>query len=175
MSSAMTPFELENEEGLRLRGLDFGATLTSLTLPVAGKRREVLLGCADDAYPTQQVWLGAVAGRFANRIGGAELVRDGQRWPLNANQAPNCLHGGQAGFHRQRWQIKELEADRVKLVLLSRAGDQGFPGNLRVTLEYRLEQSDLVVDFVASTDAATPVSLTSHAYFNLDNQRRRCA
>ncbi len=62
MSSAMTPFELENEEGLRLRGLDFGATLTSLTLPVAGQRREVLLGCADDAYPTQQVWLGAVAG-----------------------------------------------------------------------------------------------------------------
>ncbi len=170
MSSTMTPFELENEEGLRLRGLDFGATLTSLTLPVAGKRREVLLGCADDAYPTQQVWLGAVAGRFANRIGGAELVRDGQRWPLDANQAPNCLHGGQAGFHRQHWQIRELEADRVKLALLSRAGDQGFPGNLRVTLEYRLEQSDLVVDFVASTDAATPVSLTSHAYFNLDGQ-----
>ncbi len=97
-------------------------------------------------------------------------MRDGQHWPLNANQAPNCLHGGQAGFHRQRWQIKELEADRVKLVLLSRAGDQGFPGNLRVTLEYRLEQSDLVVDFIASTDAATPVSLTSHAYFNLDGQ-----
>ena len=64
MSSAMTPFELENEEGLRLRGLDFGATLTSLTLPVAGQRREVLLGCTDDAYPTQQVWLaglGAIA------------------------------------------------------------------------------------------------------------------
>lgn len=170
MSSAMTPFELENEEGLRLRGLDFGATLTSLTLPVAGQRREVLLGCADDAYPTQQVWLGAVAGRFANRIGGAELVRDGEHWPLDANQAPNCLHGGQAGFHRQQWQIKELEADRVKLALLSRAGDQGFPGNLRVTLEYRLEQSDLVIDFVASTDAPTPVSLTSHAYFNLDGQ-----
>jgi len=168
MSSAMTPFELENEEGLRLRGLDFGATLTSLTLPVAGQRREVLLGCTDDAYPTQQVWLGAVAGRFANRIGGAKLVRDGERWPLDANQVPHCLHGGQAGFHRQQWQIKELEADRVKLALLSRSGDQGFPGNLRVTLEYRLEQSDLVIDFVASTDAATPVSLTSHTYFNLD-------
>ncbi|QXA16202.1 galactose-1-epimerase [Aeromonas sp. FDAARGOS 1403] len=169
MNDAMIPFELENEEGLRLRGLDFGATLTSLTLPVAGSRREVLLGCADEAYPAQQVWLGAVAGRFANRIGNAELLRDGQRWPLDANQPPHCLHGGRAGFHRQHWQIKEREADRVRLTLLSRSGDQGFPGNLRVMLEYRLEQCDLVVDFVASTDAPTPVSLTSHTYFNLDD------
>ena len=81
---------------------------------------------------------------------------------------PTALHGGQAGFHRQRWQIKELESDRIKLALLSRDGDQGFPGNLKVTLEYRLEQQDLVVEFRASTDAPTPVSLTSHAYFNLD-------
>jgi len=164
----MKTFELENEEGLRLHGLEFGATLTSLSLPVAGVRREVLLGCADEAYATQQVWLGAVAGRFANRIGGAELVRGDERWSLDANQAPHCLHGGRAGFHRQPWQIKEREADRVRLALLSRTGDQGFPGNLRVTLEYRLEQQDLVVDFRASTDAPTPVSLTSHAYFNLD-------
>ncbi|MFM4703886.1 galactose-1-epimerase [Aeromonas bivalvium] len=168
MSGPMTSFELENEEGLHLRGLDFGATLTSLTLPVAEGRREVLLGCADEAYASQQVWLGAVAGRFANRIGGARLVRGDERWALDANQGANCLHGGGDGFHRRTWQIKEREADRIRLALLSRAGDQGFPGNLRVTLEYRLEQRDLVVDFCASTDAATPVSLTSHAYFNLD-------
>ncbi|MGL5596567.1 MAG: galactose-1-epimerase [Aeromonas sp.] len=164
----MIPFELENKEGLRLRGLDFGATLTSLTLPLANGRREVLLDCPDEAYPTQQVWLGAVAGRFANRIGGAELVRDGQCWPLNANQAGNCLHGGHQGFHRRTWQIEEQEADRVKLSLLSKEGDQGFPGNLHVNLEYRLEQHDLVVEFSATTDAPTPVSLTSHAYFNLN-------
>ena len=74
----MTPFELENEEGLRLRGLDFGATLTSLTLPVAGSRREVLLGCADEAYPAQQVWLGAVAGRLPT-------VSAGQSWCVMAS------------------------------------------------------------------------------------------
>lgn len=117
----MKTFELENEEGLRLRGLEFGATLTSLSLPVAGVRREVLLGCADEAYATQQVWLGAVAGRFANRIGGAELVRGDERWSLDANQAPHCLHGGRAGFHRQPWQIKEREADRGRRV---RAGPE---------------------------------------------------
>lgn len=97
----MMKFELENEEGLRLRGLAYGATLTSLTLPVAGERREVLLGCADEAYLTQQVWLGAVAGRFANRIGGARLEREGQCWTLDANQGANCLHGGRDGFHRR--------------------------------------------------------------------------
>ena len=167
----MKTFELENEEGLRLHGLEFGATLTSLSLPVAGVRREVLLGCADEDYSAQQVWLGAVAGRFANRIGGAELVRGDERWSLDANQPPHCLHGGRDGFHRRTWQIKEQEADRVKLALLSRAGDQGFPGNLRVSLEYRLEQCDLVVDFCASTDAPSPVSLTSHAYFNLDGHQ----
>ena len=164
----MTPFALENKAGLRLRGLDFGATLTSLSLPVGGERREVLLGCADEDYPLQQVWLGAVAGRFANRIGGAELVRDGQRWPLDANQPPHCLHGGRDGFHRRRWQLVEQGADSVRLSLLSPAGDQGFPGQLRVTLEYRLEEQDLVIDFEATSDAPTPVSLTSHAYFNLD-------
>ena len=168
MSSPMNAFTLENEEGLRLRGIEFGATLTSLTLPVAGEQREVLLGCADEAYASQQVWLGAVAGRFANRIGGAELVRGDEHWSLDANQAPHCLHGGSDGFHRRTWQIREQEADRVRLALLSRTGDQGFPGNVRVTLEYRLEQRDLVVEFRASTDAPTPVSLTSHAYFNLD-------
>ncbi|MEG0008694.1 MAG: galactose-1-epimerase [Aeromonas sp.] len=164
----MTPFVLENQEGLRLRGLDFGATLTSLTLQVGGEQREVLLGCADEAYASQQVWLGAVAGRFANRIGGAALVRDGQRWSLDTNQPPHCLHGGRDGFHRRRWQIAELTADKVKLSLLSPAGDQGFPGQLQVTLEYRLEGQDLVVEFEASADAPTPVSLTSHTYFNLD-------
>ncbi|MGY4026971.1 galactose-1-epimerase [Aeromonas rivuli] len=164
----MRSFELENECGLRLRGLDVGATLSSLSLPVGGMRRELLLGCSDADYPTQQVWLGAVAGRFANRIGGATLARDGQCWPLDANQPPHTLHGGAGGFHRQPWQIETLEASRVRLSLFSPDGDQGFPGNLRVALEYRLEERDLVVECWVSTDAPTPVSLTSHAYFNLD-------
>ncbi|WP_434664661.1 galactose-1-epimerase [Aeromonas sp. NJAU223] len=164
----LIPFELENETGLRLRGLDFGATLTSLSLLVGGERREVLLGCADEDYPAQQVWLGAVAGRFANRIGGAELTRNGQHWQLDANQPPHCLHGGRDGFHRRRWQRVRQTSDSISLSLVSPAGDQGFPGQLRVTLTYRLEGQDLVIDFEAKSDAPTPVSLTSHAYFNLD-------
>lgn len=130
----------------------------------------MLLGCADEDYSAQQVWLGAVAGRFANRMAAPSWC-EGTNAGLSTPISPHCLHGGRDGFHRQPWQIKEQEADRVRLALLSRAGDQGFPGNLRVTLEYRLEQHDLVVDFKASTDAPTPVSLTSHAYFNLDGHQ----
>ncbi|MDO2949140.1 galactose-1-epimerase [Aeromonas simiae] len=164
----MSAFCLESESGLRLEGLTLGATLTSLTLPLAEGRRELLLGCRPQDYPRQQVWLGAVAGRFANRIGGAELRREGQCWPLDANQPPHCLHGGSGGFHRREWTLVEQASDRVVLALCSVDGDQGFPGNLEVTLCYRLAGNDLLIEFDASTDRPTPVSLTSHAYFNLD-------
>lgn len=164
----MSSFELANEQGLRLRGLTFGATLTSLTLPLVSGRREVLLGCDDHRYPEQQVWLGAVAGRFANRIGGARLVHGDQQWQLDANQAPHCLHGGSGGFHRRDWLIVKQSDDAITLMLHSANGDQGFPGNLTVLLTYQLSEHDLLIQFEATSDAATPVSLTSHVYFNLD-------
>lgn len=164
----LTPLYLRNEAGLRLGVIPFGATLCSLQVPVGGERREVLLGCAPADYPRQGVWLGAVAGRFANRIGHARLMRDGKIWRLDANQAPHCLHGGSHGFHRRPWQRLEQAGNRLRLGLLSPDGDQGFPGNLMVTLEYRLEGRELVVEFRARSDRPTPVSLTSHAYFNLD-------
>lgn len=164
----LTPLELCNETGLRLAVLPFGATLCSLQVPVGNGRREVLLGCAPADYPRQQGWLGAVAGRFANRIGGAYLAYGGEAWWLDANQAPHCLHGGRDGFHRRPWQRLAQEADRLRLGLLSPDGDQGFPGRLEVQLEYRLEGWELVVEFRAQCDKPTPVSLTSHAYFNLD-------
>lgn len=166
----MAHFTLQNKAGLRLEGITLGATLTSLTLPVQGQRREVLLGCPLDAYPSQEVWMGAIAGRFANRIGQARLEHDGQSWALDANQAPNCLHGGRHGFHRREWSIADQHEDRILLTLLSEEGDQGFPGTLEVELEYRLEQLDLVIECRAVTSRPTPVSITSHAYFNLDGQ-----
>ncbi len=121
MSDAMIPFELENEEGLRLRGLDFGAT----SPPSPCRWRAGAAKCCWAApmrpYPLSRCGWGQWRGA-ANRIGGAELLRDGQRWPLDANQSPHCLHGGRAGFHRQHWQLKEREADRVRLTLLSGRG-----------------------------------------------------
>ena len=162
----MMRFELENEEGLRPARSRIRATLTSLTLPVAESS-----GRCCWAAPTRPTspsrygwgpWRGLCQPHRRRRLGAGRPVLDAGRQP--GGQLPATA--GATGFHRRTWQIKEQEADGVKLALLSRAGDQGFPGNLRVSLEYRLEQCGLVVDFCASTDAPSPVSLTSHAYFS---------
>lgn len=164
----MKEFHLQNEAGLRLGVLDFGATLTSLTIPVDGSYRNVLLACEPLDYPRQSVYLGAMVGRFANRIGNAHLVRAGEEWQLDANEVSTCLHGGRDSLHNRIWDVGEQTGDRIRLRTLLADGEQGFPGNLSVELEYRLEGFDLVIEIGATTDAPTPVNLTSHAYFNLD-------
>jgi len=164
----MKEFHLQNAAGLRLSVLDFGATLTALEIPVNGTYRDVLLACDPLDYPNQRSYLGAIVGRFANRIGNARLERAGQEWQLDANEGTTCLHGGSDSLHNREWQLAELAEDRIRLQTRLADGEQGFPGNLDITVEYRLEQTDLVIELSATTDAPTPVNLTSHAYFNLD-------
>ncbi|WP_421276591.1 aldose epimerase family protein [Aeromonas veronii] len=164
----MKEFHLQNAAGLRLSVLDFGATLTALEIPINGTYRNVLLSCDPLDYPNQRSYLGAIVGRFANRIGNARLERAGQEWQLDANEGTTCLHGGSDSLHNREWQLDGLAEDRIRLQTRLADGEQGFPGNLDVTVEYRLEQTDLVIELSATTDAPTPVNLTSHAYFNLD-------
>ena len=167
----MKEFHLRNAAGLRLSVLDFGATLTALEIPVNGTSRNVLLACDPVDYPEQRAYLGSIVGRFANRIGNARLERDGQEWQIDANEGTTCLHGGSHSLHNREWQLAELAEDRIRLQTRLADGEQGFPGNLDVTVEYRLEQTDLVIALSAITDAPTPVNLTSHAYFNLDGHQ----
>lgn len=164
----MTEYWLQSEAGLRLGVLDYGATLTALEVAVGEERRNVLLACDPADYANQSAYLGAMVGRFANRIGNARLERDGQEWLVDANEGTTCLHGGRHSLHNREWQVAEVAADRLRLRTLLADGEQGFPGNLAVELEYRLEALDLVIEISATTDAPTPVNLTSHAYFNLD-------
>lgn len=164
----MQAFHLQNKAGLRASVLDFGATLTELGLTVDGQYRNVVLACEPADYANQSAYLGAIVGRFANRIGGSRLMRDGREWLLSANEGTTCLHGGHDSVHNRAWQLVEQAADRLRLRTRLADGEQGFPGNLEVELEYRLEQLDLVIELTATTDAPTPVNLTSHAYFNLD-------
>lgn len=164
----MTEYWLQSEAGLRLGVLDYGATLTALEVAVGEERRNVLLACEPADYANQSAYLGAMVGRFANRIGNARLERDGQEWLVDANEGTTCLHGGRHSLHNREWQVAEVAADRLRLRTLLADGEQGFPGNLAVELEYRLEALDLVIEISATTDAPTPVNLTSHAYFNLD-------
>ena len=162
---------LRNAAGMTVTFMDWGATWLSAVLPLkSGEQRELLLGCqTPQDYLHQGAYLGATVGRYANRIAHASLNIDGKPHPLIANQGEHQLHGGPNGFHARRWQIVKQDEQQVIYQLHSPDGDQGFPGNLDVTLSYRLTADHrLEIEYQAQTDRACPVNLTNHAYFNLD-------
>ncbi|MDR3371121.1 galactose-1-epimerase [Rhodoferax sp.] len=162
--------QLSHASGLKLDLIDWGATWVSCRMPVAGVERETLLGHATLAgYFSEQGYLGATVGRFANRVGNARIERDGRVFQLTPNQGVHQLHGGPDGFDRRRWNILEQSAEHVLLGIESPDGDQGYPGNLTATVCYRLEDGLRVsMAYTATVDAPCPVNLTNHAYFNLD-------
>lgn len=154
---------------IALEVLSLGGIIRSLWTPDRnGERKNIVLGCdsAED-YLTQQVHLGAIAGRYSNRIANGKMTYKGQDYSLSVNQATNCLHGGTEGFNRKLWQLGTL-SDGVRLTLKSPDGDMGFPGNCTVQLDYRLAGNNLYIEMLASTDKTCPISLTQHSYFNLD-------
>lgn len=161
---------LTNQQQMQVTFCDWGATWLSCQINVANQQREVILGCATmSQYLQQNSYLGATIGRYANRIAGATICYNGKDYPLTANQNCNLLHGGEIGFDKHRWQIADQTENQVIFTLYSNAGDQGFPGNLSVILTYKLDDDNQVhIDYSATTDEATPINLTNHAYFNLD-------
>jgi aldose 1-epimerase len=169
MTMAPRVFTLQSSDGLRIGVTDAGAAWTSCLVPVHGREREVLLGHQTPAdYLTQPGYLGAIVGRYANRIAGARFELDGQHLALQANEGEHQLHGGAGGFHRQLWDVVSHTDDRLELALRSPDGDQGFPGELSVRAVYRVEALTVTVTLEATTTAPTLCNLSSHAYFNLD-------
>lgn len=162
---------LENGNGMQITLMDWGATWLSCRVPLAsGEHREVLLGCATpEDYRHQQAYLGAMIGRYANRIARGHLPYPGGDRQLATNQAGNQLHGGPGGLDKQRWQVLEQSVQQARFGLISADGDQGFPGELSVEVTYTLGDNNRVtIQMRAHTDTLTPVNLTNHAYFNLD-------
>jgi aldose 1-epimerase len=151
--------------GYRAEILNLGATLRRLVLPDG---TNVVLGFADlEDYRGAPRFYGTVAGRYANRIGGARFTLDGTEYRLAANDGPNSLHSGPLGFDQQFWTLADRRDDSATFRLESPDGTNGFPGRLRVELVYALEDDGLAMRFTATTDRATVVNLTHHAYFNL--------
>ncbi|HKP75404.1 MAG TPA: aldose epimerase family protein [Longimicrobiaceae bacterium] len=159
--------------GLTAVVLNYGAIVQSLRAPDRdGNVADVVLGYDTEAeYEGDEFYLGAVVGRSAGRIRGAGFTLDGERVRLSANDGANHLHGGFRGFGKATWQALAFEdASGAGVVLehVSSDGDEGYPGNLAVRVTYTLtHDAALRVDFHATTDRATPVNLTQHAYFNL--------
>ena len=166
-------FELTNQNGISLKLIDYGATLVSLSTPNnRGEFENIVLGCEDMAgYEACTSFFGSTVGRYANRIENATFDLDGRAYSLEANDGPNQLHGGKLGFDKRIWKGTPIESDDfvgVCFELISPDGDQGFPGELSVTVEYRLNnQNELSIVYRATTDSTTHVNLTNHTYWNL--------
>ena len=164
---------LSADNGFEVTVADRGAALTSILLPVRGRRLNMVLAYEDQqSYLDDPYYLGSTLGRYANRIRHGRLTLNGGSYRLATDPAAggHCLHGGPEGFHCQRWTLA-LAPDRSKLTChyVSSHGEQGFPGRLEVAVEYRIVGDNaLVIDYLASTDRATVVNLANHAYFNLN-------
>lgn len=156
-----------------VRVIPFGATITSVKAPDrSGALGEVTCGFDEDApyVEGRSPYFGCVAGRVANRTAGGAFTLDGADYALARNNGAHHLHGGAVGFDKRPWRVVASSATSVTLALRSEAGDEGYPGALDATVEYSLPAPNaLRVTYAATTDAATPVNLTNHAYWNLED------
>ncbi|MEO7495735.1 MAG: aldose epimerase family protein [Massilia sp.] len=169
---AISLFTLTNANGMRVAITDLGGIVTELHVPDRdGVLADVVLGFERlEPYLGDCQYFGALIGRYGNRIGGARFELDGKTYALDVNNGRNHLHGGARGFHLVKWDAR-IDGATLELRHRSVDGDQGYPGNLDVTVLYSLtEANELVVRYRAVTDAPTHVNLTQHSYFNLAGQ-----
>jgi len=172
--TAIQQIRLSNDHGLTLSVITYGATITGIETPDRhGQNADVVLGFPDLAgYLGNQPYFGATVGRVAGRITGAKFTLDGVEYRLPANNQANHLHGGIKGLSFRAWTLVGCErlADRIQVVMTyhSPDGEEGYPGNVELRATYVVTNAgEVVIDYHAVTDRATPMSLTNHAYFNL--------
>lgn len=172
----VTEYTLTNKRGSIAKIINLGGIITEWHMrDKNGVLADVVLGF-DTLEPYLEVgpYFGALIGRVGNRIANAQFTLDGETYSLTANNGSNNLHGGPIGFDKKIWSATtadDANGPILKLHLLSEDGDQGFPGNLDVTVTYQFTHDDeIIVDYFATTDKATPVNLTQHTYFNLAGQ-----
>jgi aldose 1-epimerase len=168
---AITEYTLTNKNGMQLSVINYGGTITKLNVPDKnGKLGDVVLGYDSLSGYLQRAnpFFGALIGRYGNRIGKATFTLDGQTYNLDKNDGANSLHGGKKGYDKVVWTAEKQGDNSLKLTYHSKDGEGGYPGNLDVTVVYTLTADNSVkIDYTATTDKATPVNLTNHAYYNL--------
>jgi aldose 1-epimerase len=166
-------YTLTNSHGVEVRAMTYGGIIVSLRVPdKSGSLGDIVLGHDTlDGYLPNTPYFGVIVGRYANRIANATFTLDGVKYTLAKNDGPNSLHGGVDGFNKQVWEAKEFENAKgvgVAFSYLSKDGEEGYPGNLKVKVSYTLtDENQLILDYEATTDKATPLNLSQHSYFNL--------
>ena len=165
-------YTLRNTNGMEASIMTYGGTIVSLKVPDRnGNLGDVVLGCDTlDGYLKQSSYFGALIGRYGNRIAKGQFTLDGQTYHLDINNPPNSLHGGTNGFDKVVWKAKAVPTDSgpsLELTYVSKDGEEGYPGKLKVKAVYKLTDNSLRIEFTATTDKDTVVNLTAHSYWNL--------
>lgn len=165
---------LKNSRGMEVLLCNYGARIVSIFVPdKEGKSTDVVLGfdTIADYLRADERYFGVTVGRYANRIAHGRFQLNGTEYTLAQNNGQNCLHGGAAGFQDQVWDRRINNPDKAAFYYVSPDGEGGFPGTLRVCVEYELTDSnELVIHYEAKSDRDTIVNLTNHAYFNLNGE-----
>ncbi len=166
-------FDLRNDNGMIISLLNYGGIITRIIAPDRdGNAENVVLGFKNvQDYKTDPNFFGALIGRVAGRIQGAAFELDGTVYELEANDGVNHLHGGSHGFHKVIWETESFQEEDsigVRLSHSSKDGEGGYPGNIELSVTYRLTNAnELILEYEATTDKTTPLTLTNHSYFNL--------
>lgn len=171
--------KLTNKNGMQLKVINYGATITSLKIPLKkGGFLDVVLGFDTlEAYINSfglngAPYFGATVGRYAGRINNSTFSLNGKSIHLNNNNNAHSLHGGDIGFSQKQWKLKNVEEGENRSITLSYFspdGEENYPGDLSIDLTYTLsEENELIVEYVATTSEDTIINLTHHSYFNLD-------
>ncbi len=166
-------YTLKNSSGIEMSVITYGGIIRTLMLPDKnGDMADVVLGYDNiEGYLAQSPYFGAIIGRYGNRIADAKFTLDGVEYSLAANDGANHLHGGVKGFDKVVWKatpVQTEDAVSLEMTYTSEDMEEGYPGNLEVTVVYTLNNNnELIFDYTATTDRTTIVNLTNHAYYNL--------
>ena len=164
-------YTLVNKEGFEVCITNYGGALVAIMVPDKnGKLENVIQGhdTIQGVVESPEPFLSTLIGRYGNRICKGKFTLDGKTYELAINNGPNHLHGGPTGFHARVWDAKQKDAQTLELHYLSVDGEEGFPGNLDITVVYRwTDDCELVIDYTATTDKKTIVNLTNHGFFSI--------
>ena len=165
-------FILKNENGAEAAVTNYGGAILTIMVPDKnGNYANVVQGhdSIDHVVNSPEPFLSTLIGRYGNRIAGGKFELDGKEYSLVINNGPNALHGGPTGYHARIWDAEQTSPQSVKLHYLSVDGEEGFPGNLDITVVYTFtNDNEFIIDYTATTDKKTVINMTNHSYFNLN-------
>ncbi|MFA6085677.1 aldose epimerase family protein [Mucilaginibacter sp.] len=165
-------YTLKNKNGVEAAITNYGGRLVSLLVPdKEGKFVDVVLGYENlkNYRELKENYFGALIGRYGNRIAKGRFTLNGKSYQVNVNDGPNSLHGGANGYFKQVWDVTKANGQMLELTYLSKDGEEGYPGNLKIIVSYTLkDDNSLEIAYHATTDKETVINLTNHAYFNLN-------